>query len=109
MRDPVAAHREVWRRLAVLAAAPSVEGIVHRAGATLDIGEALAPGSRCTGVVVTDSTVPAVGEVEILQVLPATANELAWSRVHGSAALRERWASAGTDLRDLRRSAVDLR
>ncbi len=54
------------------------------------------------------STVPPVGAVEILQVLPATANELAWSRVHGSAALRERWAAAGVDLRDLDRNSVEL-
>jgi hypothetical protein len=108
VRDAGQAHRDLWRRLAVLGAAPAVEGVVHRAGATLDLGEPFAPGSRCTGVVVSDSTVPAVGDIEILQVLPATANELAWSRVHGSAALRDRWTSAGTDLRDLDRVAVEL-
>lgn len=108
VRDAGSAHRDVWRRLAVLAAAPTVEGVVHRAGATLDLAEPLAPGSRCTGVVVTESTLPAVAGVEILQVLPATANELAWSRVHGSAALRERWAAVDTDLRDLTRPGVEL-
>jgi hypothetical protein len=101
-------HGEVWRRLAVLAAAPDVEGLVHRSSATVDLGEPLAPGSRCTGVVVTDSAVPAVGDVAILQVLPATAHELAWARANGAAALRQRWLDAATDLRNLDRAAVPL-
>lgn len=102
------ADRELWRRLAVLAAAPAVEAVVHRVGATVDLGQPFAAGSQCTGVVVTQSTVSVVGEVEVLQVLPATANELAWARVHGSAALLTRWTDAGTDLRDLDRSPVGL-
>ena len=108
VRDAGPGHRDVWRRLAVLGAAPAVEGVVHRPGVTLDLGEPLAPGSRCTGVLVTGSAVPAVGEVEILQILPATPNELAWSRVHGATALRERWVAADVDLRDLERHAVAL-
>lgn len=108
VRERRDSHREVWRKLAVLAAAPAVEGLVHRAGATVDLGEPLTAGSRCTGVVVTDSAIPAVGAIEILQVLPATASELAWARVRGSAALRERWTAAGTDLRNLDRPTVAL-
>jgi hypothetical protein len=108
IRDPTAQHSHLWRSLAVLAAAPAVEGLVYRPGATVDLGTPLDPGSRCTGILVSGSTVPAVGDVEILEVLPATPNELAWSRVHGSEALRERWLTAGTDLRDLRRGSVGL-
>lgn len=100
------ADRDLWRKLAVLAAAPSVEGLVHRPGATVDLGEPIADESRCSGVVVDESTVPAVGSVAVLQVLPATAHELAWARAHGSAALLERWSTAGTDLRDLDRASV---
>lgn len=37
-----------------------------------------------------------------------TANEAAWKRVHGAAALQERWLSHGTDLRDPLRTAVAL-
>ncbi len=44
----------------------------------------------------------------ILRFVPATSNELAFSRVQGSAALRDRWAAAGTDLLDLTRAGVDL-
>ncbi|MDT4918379.1 MAG: hypothetical protein QOH89_3079 [Pseudonocardiales bacterium] len=112
VRDAGPRHRDVWRRLAVLAAAPAVEGLVHRAGATVDLAEPLAPGSRCTGVVVAESTVPVVAtegaEIAILQVLPATANELAWARVHGSASLRERWREQRIDLRELGRAPAEL-
>jgi hypothetical protein len=102
----------LWRQLAVLAAAPAVEGVVYTPGMTVDIGRALAPGSRCTGGVVVDSPLApietAVGMVDVLQVLPATSTELAWCRVHGAAALRERWASTQADLLDLARRAVAL-
>lgn len=108
VRDVDGRHREVWRALAVLAAAPAVEGLVHRPASTVDLGEPLAAGSRCTGAVVTDSSVPDVDGIAILELLPATATELAWARVRGSAALRERWQAAGTDLRDLARASVRL-
>ena len=37
-----------------------------------------------------------------------TPNEAAWKRVHGAAALEERWLAQGTDLRDPHRPEVDL-
>ena len=46
--------------------------------------------------------------VRFLPLLPMTPNEAAWKRVHGAAALQERWLSRGTDLRDPLRSAVLL-
>jgi hypothetical protein len=103
---------DVWRRLAVLAAAPAVEGVVYSPGMTVDTGEPLAPGSRCTGGVVQQSAVDAVatsaGAVQIYAVVPATSTELAWSRVHGTDALVQRWHEARTDLLDLARNAVQL-
>jgi hypothetical protein len=106
-------HDEVlWRNLAVLAAAPAVEGVVYVAGMTVDLGQPLAPGSRCTGGLVVAAPLAAIdtaaGPVTVLQVLPATSTELAWCRVRGAAALRERWASMQTDLLDLGRRAVTL-
>jgi hypothetical protein len=102
----------VWQRLAVLAAAPAVEGVVYTPGMTVDLGEPLGRGSRCTGGVIVESLVPAVttgaGPVDVLEVAPATSTELAWCRVHGSAALRERWTAQGVDLHDLSRAAADL-
>jgi hypothetical protein len=105
-------ERELWRRLAILAAAPTVEGVVYRDGMTVDLGEPLISGSRCTGVVVGASTLEPVTvadvEVQILQLDPVTATELAWSRVHGTEALRERWAGQQIDLLDLQRAPVRL-
>lgn len=112
LRDPADQHAGIWRRLAVLAAAPAVEGVVYAAGMSVDLGEPLTGGSACTGVLVDESAVAPiltdVGAVTILQVLPATTTELAWCRVRGSAALRERWDRAGVDPLDLGRRAVAL-
>jgi hypothetical protein len=103
---------EAWQRLAVLAAAPVVEGVVYAAGMTVDLGTTFNAVSRCTGGVVVASALPpitaAVGPVDVLRVLPATSTELGWARVKGSAALTERWEQRGTDLLNLARSAVDL-
>jgi len=103
----------LWRRLAVLAAAPAVEGAVYAVGNRVDLGEPLSPGSRCTGGVLAAGplgpiTVPGVAGVQILRVLPATQTELAWARVHGGEQLEQRWLRAGTDLTDLMRDPVDL-
>jgi hypothetical protein len=112
VRDPADEFADVWRKLAVLAAAPAVEGVVYSPGMSVDLGELLAPGSACTGVLVGESPLDAIptpaGAVTVLQVLPATSTELAWCRVRGSAALRERWREQGVDTLDLRRGAVRL-
>lgn len=113
LNDPVDGFGDVWRQLAVLAAAPVVEGAVYRPDMTVDLGSALAPGSRCTGALLTvspipDIAVPDVGAVSVLQLVPATQAELAWARVRGGAALQQRWEDAGTDLMDLGRGGVAL-
>lgn len=104
------------RRLAVLAAAPVVEGIVVTSGAGLDLGEPLWDGGRFTAVLVgaPGGLVPDLpigngfAPVQFLPLLPMTRNEAAWKRVHGAQALEERWLAAGTDLRDPDRPEVDL-
>ena len=112
LRDPTDEYADVWRKLAVLAAAPAVEGVVHTPGMSIDLGEPLAASSACTGVLITEAPLADIatdaGPVSVRQVVPATATELAWCRVRGSAALRERWTAAGTDLLDLARRAVAL-
>ncbi len=40
---------DLWRRLAVLAAGPVVEGVVYADGMSVDLGEPLDPSSLCTG------------------------------------------------------------
>jgi len=109
------AHDSVLRRLAVLAASPSVEGVVIAPGAGLDLGEPLWDGSRFSAVLVGEpgGLVPDLPlddsePVRFLPLLPMTPNEAAWKRVHGSAALEERWLGAGTDLRDPQRAEVSL-
>jgi hypothetical protein len=79
---------------------------------TIDLAAPVAAGSRCTGAVLTASPLAPVATpaatVQLLQLLPATAAELAWARVHGSAALVERWRNHHVDLLDLTRSPVPL-
>ena len=108
LRDEQDRFADVWRQLAVLAAAPAVEGVVYRAGMTVDMGQPLAAGSACTGALVVESPLDAIGSVEVLQLVPATQNELAWCRVHGSEELRQRWTDNETDVQDLARRAVEL-
>ena len=112
LRDEPDEFADVWRQLAVLAAAPAVEGVVYRIGMTVDLGQPLAAGSACTGALVVDSPIDAVetadGPVMVLQLVPATSTELAWCRVHGAIALQDRWHERATDLLDLARRAVDL-
>lgn len=109
-------HDSALRRLAVLAASPPVEGVVITPGAGLDMGEPLWEGGRFTAVLVGEpgGLVPdlPVGEdlepVRFLPVLPMTPNEAAWKRVHGAAALEERWLLQALDLRDPARREADL-
>ncbi|MGK5629957.1 suppressor of fused domain protein [Streptomyces sp. URMC 123] len=107
---------KVLRALAVLAASPQVEGLVVAPGASLDLGEPLWPGAPFTSVLVAESgglvpdleLDPPMDPVRFLPLLPMTANEAAWKRVHGAGALQERWLARGTDLRDPLRSGVAL-
>jgi Suppressor of fused protein (SUFU) len=112
LRDPIDDHADVWRRLAVLAAAPAVEGVVYAPGMTADLGEPFVAGSACTGVVVRESAVSEVAAddnpVSVFEVVAATSTELAWCRVRGSDALSERWAANATDLMDILRRPVGL-
>lgn len=109
-------HDTVLRRLAVLAASPSVEGVVIGAGAGLDVGEPLWDGSPFTAVLVGEpgglvpdiAFDPAEEPVRFLPLLPMTPAEAAWKRVHGGQALEELWLRHGTDLRDPRRAQVPL-
>ncbi|MCP3821591.1 suppressor of fused domain protein [Streptomyces sp. A3M-1-3] len=107
---------KVLRALAVLAASPQVEGVVVAPGASLDVGEQLWPAAPFSSVLVAEPG-GLVEDVELdepmepvrfLPVLPMTANEAAWKRVHGAGALQERWLARGTDLRDPLRASVPL-
>ncbi len=102
----------VLRRLAVLAASPVVEGVVIRPGARLGLGEPLWDGAGFAAVLVgaAGGTIASLDDppVDILPLLPMTPGEAAWARVHGGAALEQRWLGQGVDLRDPHRRAADL-
>jgi len=109
------AQDSVLRRIATLAASPAVEGVVLGAGAGLDLSEPLWDGARFTAVLVGEPgglvpDLPLEGDepVRFLPLLPMTPNEAAWKRVHGAAALEERWLAQGLDLRDPARREADL-
>ncbi len=93
----------VLRTMAALASAPVVEGLVVAPDATVDIGQPLWDGAGFTAVIVGEPELPEVVSgasepVRLLPVVPITATELAYRRIHGAAALREAWREAGTDL-----------
>lgn len=104
----------VARTLAVLAAAPSVEGVVLLEDALLDLGEPLWKDTAFTAVLLGDSgiedlTLPEPFDpVRFLGVVPLTGTEAAWVRLRGAEALREAWTEAGIDIRDPHRSAASL-
>ncbi|MFJ3631859.1 suppressor of fused domain protein [Streptomyces sp. NPDC090112] len=116
VRAGLAATDKLLRPLAVLAASPQVEGLIVTPGASLDVGGPLWDGAPFTSVLVAepgglvedlDLDEP-MDPVHFLPLLPMTPNEAAWKRVHGAAALQERWLARGTDLRDPLRGAVAL-
>ncbi|MER8094639.1 suppressor of fused domain protein [Streptomyces goshikiensis] len=116
VRGGLAPTDRVLRPLAMLGASPQVEGLVVAPGASLDVGEPLWEGAAFTSVLVAEPG-GLVADLELAEpmdpvlffpLLPMTANEAAWKRVHGAAALQERWLARGTDLRDPLRTAVAL-
>ncbi|MGW1776862.1 suppressor of fused domain protein [Streptomyces sp. NPDC002104] len=116
VRGGLAPTDRLLRPLAVLAASPQVEGLVVAPGASLDVGEPLWEGAPFTSVLVAEPgglvedlvLDDPMDPVSFFPLLPMTANEAAWKRVHGAAALQERWLAHGTDLRDPLRTAVAL-
>lgn len=104
---------DVFRRLAVLAMTPSVEGLVVAAGASLDLAEPLWDGAGFSAVLVGSAgglveDVAGPYPVQFFPLFPMTPAETAWRRVHGAEALEARWLAEGTDLRDPGRRAVSL-
>ncbi len=91
----------VHRTMAVLAATPSVEGIILAPDGLLDLADPLWEGAEYTGVLLGASEIPELiapgteDPVQFLRASPVTATEMAWVRAKGPAALREAWAEAG--------------
>ncbi|MBD0321757.1 MAG: suppressor of fused domain protein [Aldersonia sp.] len=104
----------IHRSLAVLAAAPSVEGVVLAADGLIDLGEPLWHGAPFTAVLLGRSDVaelpldPPADPVQFLEAAPITGTEAAWVRLRGAQALREAWREADIDPRNPARSAASL-
>jgi Suppressor of fused protein (SUFU) len=106
------------RSVAVLAAAPAVEGLVPTADALVDLGQPLwhlahppgrsAPasgGAPFTAFLLGHSDIEPCGQVDFLQATPITANEAAWVRLKGADAMRQAWRDDGVDVLNPRRPA----
>lgn len=104
------------RRMATIAAAPAVEGLVLTSDALVDLGEPAWDGSDCTAMLLEADHLgeldlePGGGmdPVRFLRAIPITANEAAWIRLKGADALREAWAEAGIDVTITPRRAAAL-
>jgi Suppressor of fused protein (SUFU) len=104
------------RSLAVVAASPTVEGVVLTPDALVDLGTPLweRPSGRApfTAVLLGDSDIadlpldPPRDPVRFLSATPITATEAAWVRLKGAEAMRDAWRSDGVDVTDPNRRAV---
>ena len=77
------------RSVAVLAAAPAVEGLIPVPGALVDLGQPTWKAAPFTAFLLADSEIEPVKGVQFLQAIPVTANEAAWVRLKGAEAMRQ--------------------
>jgi hypothetical protein len=104
------------RSLAIVAAAPAVEGVVLTPDALVDLGTSLWVRSSgrvpFTAVLLGHSDIadlpldPPRDPVRFLSATPITATEAAWVRLKGADAMREAWRSDGVDVLDPNRPAA---
>jgi len=100
------------RSIAIVAAAPAVEGLVLVPDALVDLETPLWEGAPFTAVLLSpgeieDVELPTPYEaVRILSATPITPTEAAWVRLKGAEAMREAWRVDGVDVRDQRRRAA---
>jgi hypothetical protein len=104
------------RSLAIVAASPTVEGVVLMPDALVDLGGPLWGKASVrvpfTAVLLGDSDIaelpldPPRDPVRFLSVTPITATEAAWVRLKGADAMREAWRADGVDVLDPNRPAA---
>lgn len=115
LRDP-GPITGIARSLAILAAAPAVDGVVLCADALVDLGSPLwtSPSSRVpfTAVLLGRGGIddlpldPPRDPVQFLSATPITATEAAWVRLKGAEAMRQAWENDGVDVLDPNRPAA---
>jgi hypothetical protein len=100
------------RSLAILAAAPAVEGLILEPDALIDLETPLWEGASFSAFLLGRSDIEDVGltdplpPVTILSATPITATEAAWVRLKGAEAMREAWVQDGVDVLDPSRRAA---
>ena len=99
------------RSVAVVAAAPAVEGLVLTLDALVDLETPLWEGAPFTALLlgpsdIDDVALPAPYDpVTVLSATPITPTEAAWVRLKGADAMREAWRTDGVDVLDPKRPA----
>jgi hypothetical protein len=115
LRDPGSAVG-LPRSIAVVAAAPAVEGVVLTTDALIDLGTPLwaRPSGRApfTAVLLGHSDIPDLpldppaDPVHFFSATPITGTEAAWVRLKGPDAMRDAWLTDGVDVLDPNRPAA---
>jgi hypothetical protein len=99
------------KSVAVLAAAPAVEGLVLDADALVDLSAPLFEGAPFTAFLLGPSEIgdlvlpEPLAPVRFLAATPITPTEAAWVRLKGAEAMREAWRTDGVDVLDAHRRA----
>ncbi len=104
--------RGLARSLAIVAAAPAVEGLMLEPDALIDLETPLWEPAPFTAFLLDRSDIddvpltPPIPPVTLLSATPITATEAAWVRLKGADAMREAWAQDGVDVLDPSRPAA---
>jgi hypothetical protein len=99
------------RSLAILAAAPAVEGLILEPDALIDLETPLWDSAPFTAFLLGRSDIDDIAltaplpSVAVLSATPITATEAAWVRLKGADAMREAWQQDGVDVLDPGRHA----
>jgi hypothetical protein len=101
------------RSIAIVAAAPAVEGLILEPDALIDLESPLWDGAPFIAFLLGESNVddvllpPPRAPVRLLSAIPITATEAAWVRLKGADAMREAWRTDGVDVLDPQRRAAN--
>ena len=100
------------RSMAVVAAAPAIEGLILEPDALIDLEAPLWQGAVFTAFLLGRSEIGDVdlpeprSPVAVLSAVPITATEAAWVRLKGAGAMRDAWVQDGVDPTDPGRRAA---